>query len=111
MRTGFLTTVAAVAAGMTLGTFAAFAAVEHRIEQTGRAFVPSELTVKAGDTLVFVNDDYYDHNVYSESAGNAFNIGIQEPGNTTRVMLSKPGRVDVLCRIHPKMTLAVTVEP
>jgi len=111
MRNRLLTTAAAVAVGATMGAVAAFAAVEHRIEQTGRGFVPAALTVKAGDALVFVNDDYYDHNVYSESAGNAFNIGIQEPGNTTRVVLSKPGQVEVLCRIHPKMTLSVTVEP
>ncbi len=66
--------------------------------------------MKAGDGLTFVNGDLYDHNVYSDSPGNVFNLGIQAPGQTNGVTLAAPGTVEVRCRIHPKMKLVVTVE-
>lgn len=83
---------------------------ENRVVQAGRAFEPAALTVRAGDGVTFVNRDLYDHNVYSESPGNAFNIGIQAPGDTNGVTLSTPGTVEVRCRIHPKMHMLVNVE-
>lgn len=108
----FRVAAAAAVAGAVLGALAAAAALagENIIVQSGRAFEPAALTVKAGDGLTFVNRDLYDHNVYSASSGNGFNIGIQVPGDTSGVTLSNPGTVEVRCRIHPKMRLVVTVE-
>lgn len=105
----FRITAASIAVGVALGTLAAFAA-ESRVVQTGKAFEPAAITVKAGDTVTFVNEDFYDHNVYSESPGNVFNLGIQPPGQTNGVVLSTAGTVEVRCRIHPKMKLVVQVE-
>jgi plastocyanin len=96
--------------GMAVGAGVAWAAVEHTVLQKHRSFRPGEITIAAGDTIAFVNDDFYDHNVYSETPDNAFNIGVQTRGETTHITLDKPGRVEVLCRIHPKMKLIVTVE-
>lgn len=112
MRHAASITVAAAMAGAALGTVAATIAVagENLIVQAGRAFVPAVLTVKAGDGLTFINRDLYDHNVYSDTPGNAFNIGIQAPGDTNGVTLRAPGTVEVRCRIHPKMRMVVTVE-
>ena len=83
---------------------------ENRVVQSDRALEPARLAVKAGDGLTFVNGDLYDHNVYSDSPGNVFNLGIQAPGQTNGVTLAAPGTVEVRCRIHPKMKLVVTVE-
>ena len=109
MGQSFRITAASVVFGITLGSLAALAA-ESRVVQTGKAFEPKALTVKAGDTVTFVNEDFYDHNVYSESTGNVFNLGIQPPGQTNGVTLATAGIVDVRCRINPKMKLVVTVE-
>lgn len=109
MRHNLWTVAGAVVAGTLVGSLAAFAA-ESRVVQTGKAFEPKTLAVKAGDSVVFVNEDFYDHNVYSESEGNVFNLGIQPPGQTNAVTLANPGTVQVLCRIHPKMRLTVTVQ-
>lgn len=103
-----LGTVIGAATGAGIGI--AWAATEHEVLQKHRSFRPGEITVKAGDTIAFVNDDFYDHNVYSETPGSTFNIGVQTRGETTYVTLDHAGTVDVLCRIHPKMKLVVTVE-
>ena len=112
MRHNLRTFAGAAVAGAALGTLVAFAALagESRVIQTGKAFDPKALTVKAGDSIVFANEDFYDHNVYSESEGNVFNLGIQPPGQTNAVTLASAGTVQVLCRIHPKMKLVITVE-
>lgn len=111
MRHNLRTVAAAVVSGALIGTVVAVAAFagESRVVQSSKAFEPKSLTVTAGDTVVFANEDFYDHNVYSESGGNVFNLGIQAPGQTNTVTLSTAGVVDVRCRIHPKMKLTVTV--
>ncbi len=101
---------AALAAVVIVAASGAALAGENRVVQSGRTFEPEALTVKAGDGLTFVNSDVYDHNVYSDSPGNVFNLGIQAPGQTNGVTLATPGTVEVRCRIHPKMKLVVRVE-
>lgn len=79
------------------------------ISQKGRNFTPGEVTVKRGDMVRFVNDDFYGHNVYSETEGASFDIGLQAPGEERDVVLEKLGIVDVRCRIHPRMRLSIIV--
>jgi len=101
---------------MTLAAIVAFAggcaaavAAERSIGQKGRAFSESAITVKPGDTLTFMNDDNIHHNILSMSPGNEFNLGSQAPGTSTSVTFKTPGEVAVLCAIHPRMKLVVTV--
>jgi len=112
MRHTLWTVAGAVVSGTLIGTLVAVAAfaAESRVVQTGKAFEPTTLTVRAGDSVVFANEDFYDHNVYSESEGNVFNLAIQPPGQTNAVTLGATGLVEVRCRIHPKMKLMITVE-
>jgi plastocyanin len=84
-------------------------ATDLRIGQKDQVFSPGSVTLQAGHSVVFVNDDDWDHNVYSESDSNAFDIGLQVPGAETGVTFDAPGKVLVLCRIHPKMKLDITV--
>lgn len=95
-----------VSAGVAISIAADPAAV---ISQKGRKFSPSEVTVKKGSTVRFVNDDFYGHNVYSESGNSNFDIGLQPPGEERDVVLEELGIVDVRCRIHPRMRLQITV--
>lgn len=85
-------------------------AAEYTVSQKGRAFVPGDLQVKAGDSVVFVNDDDTTHNVHSTSEGNAFDLKAQRPGASGSITFSSRGTVAVRCAIHPKMTMSVTVE-
>lgn len=79
------------------------------ISQKGRHFTPGEVTIKRGQSVRFVNDDFYGHNVYSETDGSTFDIGLQPPGKERDVVLEQLGIVDVRCRIHPRMRLTITV--
>src|SRR5580704_10031848 len=80
-------------------------AEEHKINQKGRAFSQTEITIKPGDTIVFKNSDDVTHNVFSVSPGMEFDIRRQAPGASSTVPFGKEGVAEVRCSIHPKMKL------
>jgi len=84
-------------------------AAEHIITQKGRQFSVESITTKKGEAITFFNDDNVPHNLMSLSAGNEFNLGSQAPGASTPVTFNQAGEVSVICAIHPRMKLAVTV--
>ena len=74
-------------------------------------FAPRELSITAGDTLVFVNDDgELLHHAYVRSDTFSFDIGEQAPGTQVPVRFTRPGSFQVRCDIHPRMVLDVTVK-
>ena len=85
-------------------------AEDHVIVQKDKNFSAEEIVVKAGDRVVFRNEDEVSHNVFSRSPGEEFEVRVQLPGQETAVALTKPGSADVRCAIHPNMKLHVTVE-
>lgn len=82
---------------------------ETIVAQREITFVPERIDVKVGSTVVFVNDDRFGHNVYSETPGADFDIGRQPAGQRTPVVFRRAGTFEVRCRIHPKMRLEVAV--
>jgi plastocyanin len=102
-------TSACVAVAFLAGIAVAAAATQQTINQKGKVFSQTDVTIKKGDTLVFVNDDNVAHNIYSTSPGNEFDLGSQKPGNSTPVTFDKSGNVDVMCAIHPLMKMKVKV--
>lgn len=106
-----LTLVAAFLAGGAAGyaTVVAYAATEHTITEKGKVFSQTDITIKAGDTLVFVNDDNIAHNVMSEDASNKFNLGLLKPGSSTPVTFNTAGDTTILCAIHPSMKMHVKI--
>lgn len=65
------------------------------------AFSPAEITVKAGDTIEWVNVDFIDHTA-TENSG-AWDVMIITE-QSARLQLSTAGTFDYYCRIHPGMT-------
>ncbi len=88
---------------------AAAAAADHVVHQKGRMFSMSEMTVARGEPVVFLNDDNVPHNIMSTTPDNAFDLGTQVPGSATPVTFDKAGTVAVICAIHPRMHLTITV--
>ena len=73
----------------------------------------SELKLKVGDKIKFMNRDEVSHNVSaSESKKKLFDVAIQEPGakNDREIELKQKGTFDVQCAIHPKMKIKLVVE-
>jgi len=101
------TVLAFVAGGALAAAFAG--AAEKSIMQKGRQFSEKEVSIKKGDTLLFVNDDNIAHNVMSTTSGNSFNLGSLAPGKATPVTFDKPGNIQVICAIHPIMKMLVKV--
>ncbi len=86
--------------------------VVYTISQRNRHFSPHLLAIHAGDTVLVVNDDAdLHHHAYVSSRSFKFDSGDQRPGSRTPIVFTVPGHFNVLCGIHPKMKLVVTVGP
>jgi plastocyanin len=84
---------------------------EHVVAQKNKAFSVKKLTLKVGDSIKFVNDDNFAHNVFSLSAPKSFDLGSFGNGGAKSVTFDKPGKVEVECAVHPDMRLDVEVQP
>jgi plastocyanin len=91
------------------GAELAGAVAVHRIAQKNRTFAVGELTIGAGDTVLFTNEDEFLHQIYVASGGMTFDSAEQPPGQTIEVNFPRPGAFTVRCHIHPKMLLTVHV--
>jgi plastocyanin len=78
-------------------------------------FVPKDVTVDAGETITFTNDEAVAHDVHKTSGpGKDFASGptggMQE-GDTFELTLDEPGRYEYVCDVHaPGMAGTITVK-
>jgi len=82
---------------------------DHQVTQSAKAFSVATLKAKVGDTISFRNDDAFVHNIFSLSDTQTFDLGTFAKGETRKVTLDKPGKVEVECAVHPEMKLTVEV--
>ena len=99
-----------LAGGLALLAFDAFAAETLAISQKKRTFNPSEIAIRKGDTLHIANDDLFIHQVYVDDPAFKFESAEAAPGANVDIRFTTAGGFDVLCHIHPKMKLHVTVQ-
>ena len=91
-------------------TVAAHSPRNNLVSQKGRMFHPSSLQIDQGSTVRFVNDDGdLIHHMYVDAQDFKFDSYDQRPGSSFDVTFSVAGSFTVLCAIHPKMRLPVTV--
>jgi plastocyanin len=82
------------------------------IKQSNRQFVPAVAVLPAGAKVVFPNTDAIFHNVFSNTPGDAFDLGPLKAGQTSApVTFLKPGHVEIFCNIHSKMRADLLVVP
>jgi plastocyanin len=78
-------------------------------------FDPKDLTVKAGETITFTNEESIPHDVHKTSGpGDDFasgpSGGMQE-GDSFDLTLDKPGKYEYVCDVHaPGMAGTITVK-
>lgn len=84
-------------------------AAEITVRMAGTNYEPATVQARAGDQIVFVNDDGVDHDVFVPTAGFGVDFGKQAPGATSVLPLAKPGRFEVECVFHAQMHLEVLV--
>ena len=101
-----------LAAGLAFALVAGQAlAAEQVVSQKGKAFSVKKLTVTVGDSVRFVNDDPFAHNVFSLSDTKSFDLGSYGQGLAKSVLMDKSGIVDVECAVHPDMKMTIEVKP
>jgi plastocyanin len=89
----------------------AYAAVTvHTVDQAKLQFSVSEIRIKKGDSVRFMNSDRPAHNILVKAADGVLNSGLQQPGQPFEVPFTKEGTFPVTCGIHPKMRMTVIVE-
>lgn len=79
------------------------------ISQKNARFTPSVLPVLKGSLVDFTNDDWAEHNAYSESAIRPFDLGVYAKDKRKMVSFDKAGRVEVGCTIHSDMSAVILV--
>ena len=76
-----------------------------KVSITDSGFSPTEVSIKAGDTVTWTNDGKIPHTV----AGEGFDSGAINPGKSFSRVFETPGTYDYYCRYHPSETGKVTV--
>jgi len=79
----------------------------HTVTIDSARFSPSELTISAGDTVIWVNKDILAHTATAKDG--RFDSNVIEPGKSWRVVVKRKGAVPYTCAFHP-MNATLTVK-
>jgi plastocyanin len=71
-------------------------------------YLPSQITIRAGQTVTFRNYGAKVHDVVSRS--NEWPVPFVQPGDRTRIAFLRPGRYEYTCSFHSSMGGVVIVE-
>jgi plastocyanin len=71
-------------------------------------FAPNSLTIKAGSTVRWANQDNEPHTVVSDTG--LFKSGAMDTGENFTYTFDKPGTYHFICSIHPQMVGTIVVE-
>jgi plastocyanin len=81
--------------------------VSHTVTIDASRFQPDVLTVKAGDTVVWVNKDIVTHTATSQAGD--FDSGPIVPGKSWKYRLKQTGEFAYTCTYHPTMKATLRV--
>jgi plastocyanin len=84
---------------LTLASAAASKPATHTVVLRGMKNVPATLVVKAGDTVVWKNDDVVPHT--ATDRGKSFDSGSIEPGGSWSYTANSKGTFSYYCAYHP----------
>lgn len=81
---------------------------KHTVIMEGVQFSPSDLTVKAGDTVTWINRDPFPHTATADRG--QFDSRAIEPGQSWTFSPKKAGSLSYGCTYHPTMKGTLRVE-
>lgn len=94
--------------GVLLLSAAAFAAAGRQsVSMKNKQYTPANTTIKAGDTVVWSNNDDHDHTIVADDG--SFKSGNIPHAQTFEHQFTKPGTFSYSCSYHPRMRGTVTV--
>ncbi|HVJ76906.1 MAG TPA: cupredoxin domain-containing protein [Hyphomicrobium sp.] len=77
-----------------------------RVTIADLVFSPADITVKAGDTVEWVNNDFVDHTATAKNG--AWDVMIPA-GKSAHLKMTKVGTFTYFCRVHPDMVGTIRV--
>ena len=80
----------------------------HTVTIEGTQFQPATLTVRLGDSIVWVNKDPFPHTATATTGG--FDSAQIPPGGSWKYRPPKKGEMAYVCSLHPTMKAVVTVK-
>jgi amicyanin len=98
-------------AALVLPAPAAQAASTHQVAMSGYAFAPRSLTVTAGDTVTWTNQDQAPHDVKTTSGPASVHSPMLGKGGSWSHTFTVAGTYSYVCTVHPGMTAQLVVEP
>ena len=81
----------------------------HTVTIEGMKFQPEELTIAAGDVVVWVNNDLVAHTATSSEAG-IFDSQLIAPDQSWRFTARQKGEFAYVCTYHPTMKAMLLVK-
>ena len=81
----------------------------HTVTIDAVSFKPSTLTIKAGDSVVWVNKDIVAHTATADGS-NGFESGALATGKSWKRAFKSKGDFAYICRFHPTMKGRVVVQ-
>ena len=81
----------------------------HTVTIDATSFKPATLTVKPGDTVLWVNKDMVPHTATSKKAG-VFDSNTLAPGKSWKHTFKGKGEFQYLCQFHPTMKGSIVVK-
>src|SRR6476620_1276602 len=105
------TLVAATVAGFftaEMGAATSARAAEISVAIDNFTFSPQQITVKAGDTVIWTNRDDIPHTATSTTK--SFGSEVLDTNGSFSFTFTTPGSFSYFCALHPHMTGSVVVE-
>jgi plastocyanin len=96
-----------LAFGLAFGLASAAHAEEIEVKIDNFTFAPQKLTVKAGTTVTWINQDDIPHTVVSTGH---FRSKPLDTGDKFTFTFTTPGSFAYFCSLHPHMQASITVE-
>lgn len=106
-RRNFLRSAAAIAALPVMAATAARAQTVHTVTIKNMAFSPEALTISAGDTVTWVNEDRPRHS--AEDLNGAFDTGLLSTGDSRSITFGGAGSFNYRCGPHRNMRGSITI--
>lgn len=91
----------------TASTGAATATGTREVHTAGERFDPARLTIRAGESVTFVNDDDDEHT----ATGDGFDTGKMNEGDAVTITFDAPGTFVYVCQFHADMQAEIVVLP
>ena len=100
--------LSAVSIVVTLGFHAPASAADMEVKIDNFTFNPQTMTIKAGTTITWINEDDIPHTVAATTK--AFKSKALDTDDKFSFTFTTPGSYDYFCSLHPHMKASIVVE-